>query len=658
MTKENEVSGVFNANIHKVEKLSGLNVSDFVKRDPNDTPGNVAVCLSGGGSRAMSAGMGQLRGLKKLTLNGKSLLEQTKAVSTVSGGSWLGVTFEYLNDKNVSDDDYLGTYEDPGSLTTENIKELSEKAIGYRCTKDFSVLDLLFEAVWIGIFDKVPTHMLWQTLMGIHILEYYGLFTSESSHEPDSFFTFDKTTLDEITGANESLAGETAHLIASREGRVPRPFQVCNMGMFVKLPDTGFEYLVPFQATPFFSGVVSTPPEAKDFNGQPVGGGGVTSFGFNSDLESVDGDKVKVKQSRQWALVDIVGTSSAAFAADLQKMAAEYENNPLGLFDKAKSESLHYMDSLAKVKPFIKHKKTGVLEKIFGKIDNLGVVKDLDEGLDKLKDFFEEEGLKLEGEVGNVLKNIIKSINPLYKYWGVVDISPDSDVTPTNFADGGNVENTGINAMLTYKDIDRLISFVNCETPMTAGEFGVYDVDGNPVEKTNIVVDSQIPPLFGYQPYNDDNSKNTGGYRTYKDKEGNFREDVKDSQFRNSQVFSTDDFPAFLKGIWKASGSGSNAHGANLTQTLTTLPNKWFGVEGGREIAVLWVYNNYIGDWVAKLDPGVQNLVNDTKHFPNYKTFHTNLSCTEVNLLSGMTSWNVVEGSKEEFQAMYEVVTE
>jgi hypothetical protein len=62
----------------------------------------------------MTAGMGQLLALKNLTTgNGQSLLGKTKAISTVSGGSWVGTTFEYLTDPEISDDDYLGTYTPP-----------------------------------------------------------------------------------------------------------------------------------------------------------------------------------------------------------------------------------------------------------------------------------------------------------------------------------------------------------------------------------------------------------------------------------------------------------------------------------------------------------------------------------------------------------------
>jgi len=69
--------------------------------------GNVAICLSGGGSRALSAGIGELKALETVSLSSNSLLSQAIALSTVSGGSWLGVPFVYLP-VSVSDAHFLG----------------------------------------------------------------------------------------------------------------------------------------------------------------------------------------------------------------------------------------------------------------------------------------------------------------------------------------------------------------------------------------------------------------------------------------------------------------------------------------------------------------------------------------------------------------------
>ena len=56
----------------------------------------VGICFSGGGSRAMSAAMGQLQALEMMQSGSTSLLDQVTAMSTVSGGGWIGIPFTYL----------------------------------------------------------------------------------------------------------------------------------------------------------------------------------------------------------------------------------------------------------------------------------------------------------------------------------------------------------------------------------------------------------------------------------------------------------------------------------------------------------------------------------------------------------------------------------
>jgi hypothetical protein len=135
------VPGSFKAQF--TETSGSLTVGQFDSL-PN-TPGNVGVCLSGGGSRALSGGMGELRAVSALQLNGQSLLSQTKALSTVSGGSWVGVTFEFLT-SSTSDAAYLNEYvADPGRLVptatpghspAETLDELPPGNIGNSVSSD------------------------------------------------------------------------------------------------------------------------------------------------------------------------------------------------------------------------------------------------------------------------------------------------------------------------------------------------------------------------------------------------------------------------------------------------------------------------------------------------------------------------------------------
>jgi hypothetical protein len=136
---------------------------------PASTPGNVGLCLSGGGTRACCAGMGQLRAFAALEANGRSLLSQFKAISTVSGGSWLGVPYQYMPASGPSDDDYLGAYDsDQGDLTLAELATLPAGNAGNPMTSVmFSLEGMAGTAVLLyEIFqqtspnDPLPANML------------------------------------------------------------------------------------------------------------------------------------------------------------------------------------------------------------------------------------------------------------------------------------------------------------------------------------------------------------------------------------------------------------------------------------------------------------------------------------------------------------------
>ncbi|MBK8504575.1 MAG: hypothetical protein IPL46_21635 [Saprospiraceae bacterium] len=54
---------------------------------PDQPFGRIALCCSGGGYRAASFHLGAMSYLQKLRFAGRPLLENVKAISTVSGGT-------------------------------------------------------------------------------------------------------------------------------------------------------------------------------------------------------------------------------------------------------------------------------------------------------------------------------------------------------------------------------------------------------------------------------------------------------------------------------------------------------------------------------------------------------------------------------------------
>src|SRR5262249_30362546 len=179
-----------------VVRTPPLTIDQFFATPPA-SPGNVGVCLSGGGSRALTAGMGQLQALAYLKANGAPLLGQVKALSTVSGGSWLGVPFEFLRPSGPADGAYLGVVNPNHSdLTIDQVASLPAGNAGVPLTSDFFLPELLaLEAFLLYEFLGVPATMLWQTVIALNILSAYGLFAPGLDFEPTDLFSYDAQSL-------------------------------------------------------------------------------------------------------------------------------------------------------------------------------------------------------------------------------------------------------------------------------------------------------------------------------------------------------------------------------------------------------------------------------------------------------------------------------
>jgi hypothetical protein len=117
--------------------------------------------------------------------------------------------------------------------------------------------------------------------------------------------------------------------------------------------------------------------------------------------------------------------------------------------------------------------------------------------------------------------------------------------------------------------------------------------------------------------------------------------DITDLLYKNNQVFPSQKFYELLCGLLKSSGSNYRQKSTNFKQGLTTMENTFFGVKGGRKVTVLWSYLNYVQHWVDGLSPEVQKQVKAIKDFPNYFMGFTQNTHVEINLLSGLTAWNV-----------------
>jgi hypothetical protein len=296
-----------------------LTVGRFIDRT---TPGNVGVALSGGGSRAAAAAMGQLRGLHAL-----GLLDEVRAISSVSGGSWLAGAWMFLPGER-SDDDFLGHYvADPGALVLgaepgtppgADLDEVLASCFAHAITQPS--FDAARLALGLSALEQrgMPRQRAWQSLVGDLLYRPLGLHDVDDQHRPRTFFAFDRAAVDAARAANPERLPAVAHMIKQpNEGEARRPFYICNAGMEV-LDAHGQPAIAPVQGTPFFVGIVPELP-ARNAHGQAVGGGGVTPFAFGGAL--VDRSKqepgtITARQEAVFSLSDMVGISSA-FYADL-----------------------------------------------------------------------------------------------------------------------------------------------------------------------------------------------------------------------------------------------------------------------------------------------------------------------------------------------------
>ena len=121
-----------------------------------------AVCFSGGGTRAMVAAVGQLRGLVAL-----GLLDQVGYLSCVSGSAWAVVPYLYAADGG----ERLGAVTGPEHLTCAGLDRLDSRSLLLPATHRFrDTLETLEAAGAVGP-DEV-----WIRAVGETFLEPCGLY--------------------------------------------------------------------------------------------------------------------------------------------------------------------------------------------------------------------------------------------------------------------------------------------------------------------------------------------------------------------------------------------------------------------------------------------------------------------------------------------------
>ena len=604
-----------------------LRVDAFLPTLPADTPGNVGVAVSGGGSRALAAGMGQLRALASLEVGGRSLLSQVKAISAVSGGAWLAAPFTYLRG-DVTDEDFLGALVPPDELRPLRLPGVPPDAaldqlrpgnIGRVAESPaFSPGSLALQALEMKERHGVADHQLWQALIARHVLAPYGLFDpwEETRGEPATLFSFDAETLSrDVLADNPALADLPAHLYADRldPRRARRPFLVLQGALVLARPGEALKGLGELQMTPFFAGVVGR-PSGLDANGQPVGGGVVPPFAFAGVVRARDGETVTIEHERPFSLADAVGVSSAFFTDVLRNLGAQIRRDP----EVRESLSRKLGEGPGWLPPDVKER---MRERLEGNAEA------------RVDELLASDGFQH-----------LSTTDLFVPSYGVV--GPGSAVggqERTAAADGGALDNTAITSLLAYEDIDTILAFQNAYEPLAAAERGVLDESGVEIPDSRVAISAQIPPLFGYQPY-----REGIGYRLYA---GDPAPAKAVRAFH--QVFEPAAFATLLRALWQSSGSGSFTAPAIARLRLRVLANPSLGVRGRggpgddnpEPVTLVMTYTTRVRAWYDSLHPSVKAVhgpFDDPKScdaFPYYPTAHTCLGAVKVNLLAHLCAW-------------------
>lgn len=506
----------------------------------NSNANFVGVAFSGGGSRALSATMGQLRGLKYL-----GLLDDVFFISSVSGGTWASSLYTYLPSQ-FDEDHFLGLpVLDPNNLTLFNWDPNNPQfALDYLPPNNLGQVPPT-----LGIFSDLGAILslklrygyqnsdLWQGLIGSHVLGPWNLWNTKNDGFPDKYYSLTDAYLKFKGGIlehNPSLSTDQFYTIERR-----RPFYVMNGSMFSNPNDSGSQ-LLPFESTPVGIGIRQSFPGLGP-EGRDIGGGFIQPFAMGSawqDDISPQFSRV-TKPSRPFSLGDMVSISSAAFAKIIQN------------------------------------------------------------------DFPELDG-----------------IVPTYNYWPVKGRSePKNSVYPYLFADGGNLEDTGIAALLS-RNLPNIIAFVNGETPLTKNRDG------------EIIISPQIQLLFGIAPKSE----------TLKYLEIALPEKLTENP-DFVQVFYESDFSELAENLFKAN-DGPQGGTAMYRQSLRVKPNPNLGIKGDYTVRMLWIYNTNVPAWNNLLSDEVAAFRKFVPNFPNYGTVsQLALSVREVNLLAQLSFWNVASQS-------------
>ncbi len=278
-----------------------------------DGKDNYGFCFSGGGTRAATCAVGQLRGLHKI-----GVLEKAKYIASNSGGTWGTIPYIYLNESNGEElDRFFGEYIKPEDMTVENIyAEPPEGSLIRNTTESRIAIEAIENRIKDSLGDESFSQAISDLFLAPHNIEYKS-----------KYFTLNDTSVEEIKKFNDIEANQFLKVTPGR------PFHIANGTLHNRFiqgdnPDASRRntkrYLAEF--TPLYAGVRTFHEGFGDY-GTNIGGGYVDPFAFDSDFDVLKDEQnngiplVKISypnsenensRENEFTLADVMGISGSA----------------------------------------------------------------------------------------------------------------------------------------------------------------------------------------------------------------------------------------------------------------------------------------------------------------------------------------------------------
>lgn len=204
---------------------------------------NVGISLSGGGTRAFTCALGELRGLLDL-----GLMKDFRYIVGVSGGAWATTIYTFFQPGTAgvakTEEELLGDLLPPEQCTLENLTRM-----GPTCARKMSNHHLA-AGLFKDVFDGLDVPGAWEHQIGKMVLEPFGI-------DPSKSFTWNETTLNDILARNKGKFSTTDFVLARGTERNPFPILIGALlgpADLAPFETTRRRYTV-WEATPMYVGV-------------------------------------------------------------------------------------------------------------------------------------------------------------------------------------------------------------------------------------------------------------------------------------------------------------------------------------------------------------------------------------------------------------------